>query len=1134
MFPQFASTAASFTRATSLMNRVGTDAYLYDDPEDGNIALLLDSKFEAEKVEGMKRLISLLSQGRDVSTFFPQVVKNVATTSLEVKKLVYIYLVHYAEKRPDEALLSINSFQKDLSDLNPLVRAWSLRAMSGIRVRVVVPLVVMAVTKCSRDPSPYVRRCSAHAIPKIYAMERDSHREVLEELVGLLLSDNSSSVIGAAASAFLVICPENLSLLGSRFRKLCEMLPDVDEWGQVVLLDILMRYAVARYNCVRGAGYYSFPSRTNSQDKEQEGGVKKENSDHSEGDTSEMELPADIRGLLHWSSPLLRSQNSAVVMAVAGVYWLFAPNKILKNIVKPLLFLLRSSYDSQYVVLANIVTFALQIPSLFASYFEEFFVRSCDTDPIRALKLDVLTTIATESSIQTILNEFQAYVRDTNRQFAANTVSAIGRCAVRLPAVRSACVEGLLMLAKGVLVGDGASHIKEETDQSSSQGSLSMSANEKSIQEAGVVVQAVLALRSIVQQNPSEQEQVFARLVRLLDHMKVPEARAVVVWMVGEEGLSSKCISQMLPVVLRYLAGSFTKEADETKLQILNCSAKVVLRLEEVSVSSLKETASLVLEHTLNLGDQDPNNDIRDRARLLRQLVLPQSLPDPSGEKRSHSDLAQRLQSLEVNDQAPDFLTQEKTRETLGSNGHAPFQRSKAEKLAKQLLLVPKSPPLLPALAPDRSSFLPGTMSHIVNHNAPGYMTLPEPHSLDGLADHNSRDSRPHAHDRMPNSDFTESGGSEESTEFRDSYSDEGGSEDSESEDSRSIDERDSRQKSPVSKATQQGATNLAPLISMDEESPGNGSLDYNLGVKSNRDLDSWLDSPDTVAQNSSQSAESSNLLGYATLSLGPLNPISNKLMLLDFTNGDGLDVKYSFTRAPASRSQDMVSVRLHFLNRSAESMSKISVKAMEASATTGNSNQAGTSTEVLPFEEIAELAPGNTTERDLEVEFKHQLTPIKLAIVMNGKTYPVKLAPEVGALLRPSQMTRTEFMTTQSRISGMHEASRRCVLGSSYSHPSNTGEDKVLFISRAIASGVLRVAHVAVVSATLPISDATGLSGLQLCFAGETLTEGLKCLISTTYDIEPDTTALWIKVNCEDTVFGLNLLKQLETILNS
>lgn len=73
MFPQFANTAASLTRATALMSRVGTDAYLYDEPEDGNIAVLLDSKFEAEKVEGMKRLIALLSQGRDVSNFFPHV-----------------------------------------------------------------------------------------------------------------------------------------------------------------------------------------------------------------------------------------------------------------------------------------------------------------------------------------------------------------------------------------------------------------------------------------------------------------------------------------------------------------------------------------------------------------------------------------------------------------------------------------------------------------------------------------------------------------------------------------------------------------------------------------------------------------------------------------------------------------------------------------------------------------------------------------------------------------------------------------------------------------------------------------------------------------------------------------------------
>lgn len=65
-------------------------------------------------------------------------------------------------------------------------------------------------------------------------------------------------------------------------------------------------------------------------------------------------------------------------------------------------------------------------------------------------------------------------------------------------------------------------------------------------------------------------------------------------------------------------------------LRISHCvlwNFQVVLRLEEAYASSLKETASLVLEHTLNLGDQDTNNDIRDRARLLRQLVLSQSHP---------------------------------------------------------------------------------------------------------------------------------------------------------------------------------------------------------------------------------------------------------------------------------------------------------------------------------------------------------------------------------------------------------------------------------------------------------------------------------------------------------------------------
>eukprot|EP00966_Prymnesium_polylepis_P224594 5194667-Prymnesium_polylepis.1 len=46
---------------------------------------------------------------------------------MELKKLVYMYLVQHAGDQPDLALLSVNSFQKDLSDPNQSVRALAVR-----------------------------------------------------------------------------------------------------------------------------------------------------------------------------------------------------------------------------------------------------------------------------------------------------------------------------------------------------------------------------------------------------------------------------------------------------------------------------------------------------------------------------------------------------------------------------------------------------------------------------------------------------------------------------------------------------------------------------------------------------------------------------------------------------------------------------------------------------------------------------------------------------------------------------------------------------------------------------------------------------------------------------------------------
>lgn len=114
-----------------------------------------------------------------------------------MKKLVYVYLVRYAEEQQDLALLSISTFQRGLKvgwfgdpgeiwrsadppprctaapymspqDPNQLIRASALRVLSSIRVPIIVPIMMLAIKEAASDMSPYVRKTAAHAIPKLY------------------------------------------------------------------------------------------------------------------------------------------------------------------------------------------------------------------------------------------------------------------------------------------------------------------------------------------------------------------------------------------------------------------------------------------------------------------------------------------------------------------------------------------------------------------------------------------------------------------------------------------------------------------------------------------------------------------------------------------------------------------------------------------------------------------------------------------------------------------------------------------------------------------------------------------------------------------------------------------------------
>jgi AP-3 complex subunit beta len=114
----------------------------------------------------------------------------------------------------------------------------------------------------------------------------ESQLPSLIEILSTLLRDRSPLSVGSVAIAFEAVCPTRLDLLHAHYRRLCRVLVDVDEWGQVSLLELLVRYARTM-----------LPRPTISRDS-----LGKENE----------EVDRDVELLLMSAEPLFQSRNPAV------------------------------------------------------------------------------------------------------------------------------------------------------------------------------------------------------------------------------------------------------------------------------------------------------------------------------------------------------------------------------------------------------------------------------------------------------------------------------------------------------------------------------------------------------------------------------------------------------------------------------------------------------------------------------------------------------------------------------------------------------------------------------------------------------------------------------------------------------
>ncbi|KAL0820861.1 hypothetical protein ABMA28_005530 [Loxostege sticticalis] len=938
-----------------------------DYKKNGDLKLMLDGSKDSLKLEAMKRIIGMIAKGRDASDLFPAVVKNVVSKNIEVKKLVYVYLVRYAEEQQDLALLSISTFQRALKDPNQLIRASALRVLSSIRVTMIVPIVMLAIRDSASDMSPYVRKTAAHAIPKLYSIDPEQ-KEELVAIIDKLLSDKAPLVVGSAAMAFSEVCPDRMSLIHRSYRKLCSLLADVDEWGQLALLNVLTVYCKTCFPDPNTENYSS-DSDTDKPFYESDSDEPSSPKRHSTSPS----LDPDHRLLLRAAKPLLQSRNSGVVIAVAQLFYHCGPVQELPPVAKAMVRLLRAPTEVQSVVLNSIAALTVSRPSLFEPFLKSFFVRTSDPTHIKLLKLEILTNLATESSAPVVLREFQTYVTSSDKAFAGATIQAIGRLAVAIHSETETCLNGLL-------------HLLSSKDE-------------------WVVCEAVVVVKRVVGGGAASARAAVSRAAKLLRADRLaPNARAAAVWLVAEHGAKHPRAA----AILAHMAANFADQDELVKLQLLSLAVKL----------SITQPDTLpVCRYIVSLARYDASYDVRDRARMLRRFIEPQNgkLLAAFAADIFRPDKPKPTVQSSFKDRAGFAVGTLSQYLGTACAGHRP--------------LPPAPPAAVAAAARDRADAEAAetVMQQDKKEQPKNKSFYSEPESSSGSSSSSSSgsgSSEESSDEEESNTEEKKQEAPKQTNNYRSSNSGTSDSEsDSESSGSESGSDASSDDSSPAETPKKNASKDKKQATEQKTETPP--SAEQKKNEKSNLEL---LLELDEVA--SSLPTMTPTCGGFLSPTSGPpglpdgdaITPVGPSLVpavgieLVPRVVWRGLGATRRWSRAPHLYSHKMCAIEITFTNTSSQEVTNIRV----------NKKTLTGSRAIHDFSAIPSLAPGAQATTTLGVDFADSIQPVEFTMLSSVGEVSASITPAVGELLRAVTMSPARWDAEHKKLRGMTECDKK------------------------------------------------------------------------------------------------------------
>jgi len=503
------------------------------------------------KVDAVKKVIANMTVGKDVSMLFTDVLNCVQTGNIELKKLVYLYLINYSKSQPELTLLAVNTFVKDANDANPLIRALAVRTMGCIRVDRITEYLCEPLGRALRDEDPYVRKTAAVCVAKLY----DIAPQLVEDrgfivTVHDLMSDSNPSVVANAVASLSEIAETSgkdvMNITTSVLQKLLAALNECTEWGQVFILDSLAKY------------------RPNG--------------------------ASEAEGIMERVTPRLQHANSAVVMSAVKVILSYmeclgpsekndgTKRSLMRKLTPPLVTLLNSSPEIQYCALRNMNIIVQKFPSILQNEVKCFFCKYNDAIYVKLEKLEILIQLVCDSNIDSVLLELKEYATEVDVDFVRKAVSAIGRCAIKLERAAERCIGVLLEL------------IQTKVNY--------------------VVQESIIVIKDIFRRYPNKYESIIATLCENLDTLDEPEAKASMIWIIGEYAERIDNADELLDTFL----DTFEEEDPAVQLQLLTATVKCFLKNPEDAQDMVQKVLDMATE-------ESDNPDLRDRGFVYWRLL---------------------------------------------------------------------------------------------------------------------------------------------------------------------------------------------------------------------------------------------------------------------------------------------------------------------------------------------------------------------------------------------------------------------------------------------------------------------------------------------------------------------------------